>query len=65
MIVEGGASLLQTFIDEGMWDEARIIKNEELIINNGLAAPVLENCQKVYEEKILTDHIDFFKRIDS
>ena len=36
VIVEGGAKLLQSFIDEGMWDEARVIKNEELIINNGL-----------------------------
>jgi diaminohydroxyphosphoribosylaminopyrimidine deaminase/5-amino-6-(5-phosphoribosylamino)uracil reductase len=65
VIVEGGARLLQSFIDEGMWDEARIIKNEELIINNGLAAPILENCQKVSEEKIFTDHIEIFKRIDS
>ncbi len=31
VLVEGGAQLLQTFIDEGYWDEARIITNEYLI----------------------------------
>ncbi|TMI93547.1 MAG: riboflavin biosynthesis protein RibD, partial [Bacteroidetes bacterium] len=40
VIVEGGARLLQSFIDEEMWDEARIIKNEKLMINNGLSAPI-------------------------
>ena len=63
VIVEGGARLLQSFIDEDMWDEARIIKNEELIISNGLAAPVPENCQKISEEKIFSDHIEILKRI--
>ena len=65
VIVEGGARLLQSFIDEGLWDESRVIKNEELIINNGLGAPVLGNCKKVSEEKIFSDHIEIFKRIDS
>jgi diaminohydroxyphosphoribosylaminopyrimidine deaminase/5-amino-6-(5-phosphoribosylamino)uracil reductase len=65
VIVEGGARLLQTFIDEGMWDEARIIKNEKLIINNGLAAPVLDNCEKISEEQLFSDHLEFFKRVSS
>src|SRR4030095_6271921 len=39
VIVEGGARLLQSFIDEEMWDEVRVIKNEKLIISNGLSAP--------------------------
>jgi diaminohydroxyphosphoribosylaminopyrimidine deaminase/5-amino-6-(5-phosphoribosylamino)uracil reductase len=41
VLVEGGAKLLQSFIDEGLWDEARIITNEELLIGSGVAAPVL------------------------
>ncbi len=28
VLVEGGAKLLQSFIDEGFWDEARVITNE-------------------------------------
>ena len=57
VIVEGGARLLQSFIDEEMWDEARIIKNEELIINNGLAAPELEIKNASQEMKISGDSI--------
>ena len=60
VIVEGGARLLQSFIDEEMWDETRIIKNEELRINYGLAAPelILKNAEQ--EMKILTDSIKIY-----
>ena len=57
VIVEGGAKLLQSFIDEGLWDEARIINNEELIINNGLAAPTLSNYAIAHKQRIFTDTI--------
>jgi diaminohydroxyphosphoribosylaminopyrimidine deaminase/5-amino-6-(5-phosphoribosylamino)uracil reductase len=42
VLVEGGARLLQSFIDEDCWDEARVITNNELEIPGGLAAPVLK-----------------------
>ncbi|MEQ1678170.1 MAG: bifunctional diaminohydroxyphosphoribosylaminopyrimidine deaminase/5-amino-6-(5-phosphoribosylamino)uracil reductase RibD, partial [Chitinophagaceae bacterium] len=61
VLVEGGAALLQSFIDEGLWDEARVINNSELIINNGLKAPVLFNAEKADDEKVLTDFIEIFK----
>ena len=61
VLVEGGAKLLQSFIDEGMWDEARIIKNEELIINNGLNAPVLNGGKKIVEQKFLSDIIEMYE----
>ena len=61
VLVEGGAKLLQSFIDEGMWDEARIIKNEELIINNGLNAPVLNGGKKIVEQKFLSDIIEIYE----
>jgi diaminohydroxyphosphoribosylaminopyrimidine deaminase/5-amino-6-(5-phosphoribosylamino)uracil reductase len=60
VIVEGGARLLQSFIDDRIWDEARVINNEELIINNGLAAPELTVHKKIGEQKIFSDRIDFF-----
>jgi len=60
VIVEGGARLLQSFIDEGMWDETRIIKNEELIINHGLAAPELSFKNVNQETKILNDSIKIY-----
>jgi len=61
VIVEGGARLLQSFIDEGMWDEARVIANRELAIGNGLPAPVLADCIKTDEQIIFSDTIEFYK----
>ena len=62
VIIEGGAKLLQSFIDEGYWDEARVITNEELIIGDGIDAPVLRNHQLYKTEKYLSDHINFYKQ---
>lgn len=39
VIVEGGAKLLQQFIDLDLWDEAFVIKNPELTLLNGTKAP--------------------------
>ncbi len=60
ILVEGGAKLLQSFIDEGMWDEARVITNEILHIENGLPAPQLSNCGLVGSEKIFSDNINYY-----
>lgn len=60
VLVEGGAKLLQSFIDAGLWDEARIIRNEELVISNGLDAPKLKNGVIINEEKLFTDSISYF-----
>ena len=57
VLVEGGAKLLQSFIDEEIWDEARIISNEELMITIGLNAPLLKNAEKTFEQKLLSDKI--------
>ena len=60
MIVEGGARLLQSFIDEEMWDEVRKIKNEKLKINNGLSAPAFIDRNADEEIKILDDSIKIY-----
>jgi len=60
VLVEGGAKLLQSFIDEGIWDEARVISNRQLTIGKGLDAPHLENAIKIEEQNILSDTIEFF-----
>ncbi|WP_411894811.1 bifunctional diaminohydroxyphosphoribosylaminopyrimidine deaminase/5-amino-6-(5-phosphoribosylamino)uracil reductase RibD [Winogradskyella sp. A2] len=53
IIIEGGAKTLQTFIDEGLWDEARIFTGD-IQFNNGLQAPKLKG-ELVSETKILND----------
>ena len=60
VMVEGGARLLQSFIDEGLWDEGRVITNETLFIGEGLPAPQLKHNRFSHSEKILTDRIDYF-----
>ena len=41
VLVEGGAKLLQSFLDEGIWDEAHIITNTSLLANTGIKAPAI------------------------
>jgi diaminohydroxyphosphoribosylaminopyrimidine deaminase/5-amino-6-(5-phosphoribosylamino)uracil reductase len=60
ILVEGGAKLLQSFIDKGMWDEARVVTNEALFVENGLPAPQLSNCEFTGNEKILSDSINYY-----
>jgi len=60
MMVEGGAKLLQSFIDEGVWDEARIITNSTLYIQQGLPAPQLKDFCFHHNEKISNDNIGYF-----
>lgn len=63
LIVEGGAILLQSFIDAGLWDEARVICNGELVIENGISSPRLKNALIQTQEKYFSDTISFFRRI--
>ena len=66
MLVEGGAKLLQSFIDEGIWDETRVVSSVELRPDSyrdssGLAAPVFANAIKTSEQMIITDKIEIYE----
>ncbi len=39
IIIEGGSFTLQKFIGQNLWDEAIIIKNENLVLESGTKAP--------------------------
>ena len=45
LIVEGGAKLINTFIQTNTWDEARIITNTNLDLSNGIQAPSILNAE--------------------
>ena len=64
ILIEGGAKLLQNFIDTGLWDEARVITNEKLIIAEGLAANALQGERLTAAENIFTDRINYYERIE-
>ena len=61
LIVEGGAYLLQSFIDEGVWDEARIITNEQMSVRPGLPAPQLKTALMAHSEQIFSDVIRTYR----
>jgi diaminohydroxyphosphoribosylaminopyrimidine deaminase/5-amino-6-(5-phosphoribosylamino)uracil reductase len=61
VLVEGGALLLQSFIDAEVWDEARVITNEQLIVGSGLNAPVLKSHDMQKQERVFTDVIRYFR----
>jgi len=60
VLVEGGARLLQSFIDEDAWDEARIITNNELDLPAGIPAPRLTNGHLQSHESLLSDTIRYY-----
>jgi len=62
LIVEGGARLLQSFIDADLWDEARIITNESMEMGEGLQAPVFkEDEPTVHSFNISSDNIRIYR----
>jgi diaminohydroxyphosphoribosylaminopyrimidine deaminase / 5-amino-6-(5-phosphoribosylamino)uracil reductase len=65
VLVEGGAKTLQSFIGSGIWDEARVITNEDLFIEDGVAAPALANCIMEKTERYLGDRINYYKQLQN
>ena len=55
VIIEGGTKLLQSFIDSGLWDEARIFTGNKWL-GNGVKAPSL-NGRIISKEPILDDEL--------
>lgn len=60
VLVEGGAKLLHSFIEKGLWDEARIITNKN-INTNGIPAPDLRSGLLERMEWSGTDKIEYYK----
>jgi len=61
VLVEGGARLLQSFIDEDCWDEVRVITNDDLDIPSGLPAPQLKHARLLSRESLLSDSIHYYE----
>jgi diaminohydroxyphosphoribosylaminopyrimidine deaminase/5-amino-6-(5-phosphoribosylamino)uracil reductase len=58
VIIEGGSKTLQTFIDENIWDEARIFKGVSLL-HQGIKRPQI-SAQYNAKEYILNDELLIF-----
>jgi diaminohydroxyphosphoribosylaminopyrimidine deaminase/5-amino-6-(5-phosphoribosylamino)uracil reductase len=62
VLIEGGPKTLKSFINANLWNEARIITNEKMIIENGIDAPEMKGFMLKKQEKYFSDSIDFFYR---
>jgi diaminohydroxyphosphoribosylaminopyrimidine deaminase/5-amino-6-(5-phosphoribosylamino)uracil reductase len=71
VLIEGGAKMLQSFIEEDCWDEARIITNQQLTISDdqnavrGLKSPLLADAILLEELKLESDIIKISKPSES
>lgn len=59
VILEGGAKLLNSFIQSGIWDEARIF-TAPVMLQKGIVAPVLVSAIPAFTEQIATDELSVF-----
>lgn len=59
VIIEGGAKTLQTFIDENIWDEARIFTGN-IQFKKGIKAPTFSGLL-ISEERIIKDILKTYK----
>lgn len=57
VIIEGGASTLQKFIDTNLWDEARIVQSKTVVLPKGQKAPLVKG--------IIKERIDLEKEVIS
>ncbi len=62
VLVEGGKTLHESFLQSGSWDEVRRITSLEKNIPDGYAAPAFPEMRLFDSAQILTDRIDYFKQ---
>jgi len=60
VMVEGGASILNSFIDAGIWDEANI-EISPVVLTDGVKAPVI-NGQEISRKTFDNHHWLFYKK---
>jgi len=60
VIIEGGTTTLQGFIDHGLWDEARVFSGSKCI-GEGVQAPRFD-ASSTYSQQIDEDHLQFYFR---
>lgn len=65
LLVEGGAVLLQSFIDAGLWDLVRVETNPGLAVGVGVKAPCLSGAVKTEEKRYGSNVVSVFRNANS
>jgi diaminohydroxyphosphoribosylaminopyrimidine deaminase/5-amino-6-(5-phosphoribosylamino)uracil reductase len=60
IIIEGGTKTLSQFIEQNLWDEARVFVNPHKNFVKGLKAPVID-LSKASKRLVGTDELYIFK----
>ncbi|MFH1004800.1 MAG: bifunctional diaminohydroxyphosphoribosylaminopyrimidine deaminase/5-amino-6-(5-phosphoribosylamino)uracil reductase RibD [Bacteroidota bacterium] len=66
LIVEGGAKILNSFLQKNLWDEARVFTNKKTLLEitgtkiNGIKSPGIK-AQKFSREKIGNDELEIYR----
>jgi len=63
VLIEGGAKTLQSFIDAGLWDEARIFKGT-ILFGIGVATPTIQGTV-IAKQHILNDELLILRNYDT
>jgi len=64
LLVEGGARLLSSFMEQGLWDEARIFESPKRL-GEGIPAPKCPNGQREEHFQLQEDQLRVIYRTDS
>lgn len=64
IIIEGGTHTLQSFISQGLWDEARVFEGNK-IFSEGIKAPVFPASAKPVSTKLIGEDVLFIYRISN
>lgn len=63
IIVEGGLTLLQSFISAGLWDEIRRETTPSMKLKTGLRSPIIENGKMISSKLVGRHAIEVYKPI--
>ncbi len=61
IMIEGGAKTIQSFIDAGLWDEARVFQSSTCF-GDGIPSPQLKSAAFDGKEDIMGDTLTYFKK---
>lgn len=61
VIIEGGSKLLNSFIDCGLWDEARVFKSKQ-VFTKGIAAPLIRSGTLGKSQVIQKDALFIYRK---
>lgn len=57
VIIEGGTTTIQSFIDTGLWDEAYQFMGTEVLFHKGLKAPLLKGNYHIHKREMIQNDV--------